>query len=397
MIKLKNCDKAIKRIVLALKKSEKMGIWGDYDADGVFGFTLAYEALKNAGFKVKNLKLILPVQREYGRSFNKFHLQLLKKQKVKLILAIDFGTTDFKQIAMAKKMGFEVVVLDHHRQRPGKLPALLINPWQKGDKSKYKNWSGAGVAYLFFENFYKALKINPAKLYESLDLLLIPAITDRIKIDKGNSSYLKKSLNKIKTSFRPGLKISLKNLGINNFSFKNFIRKRELLDDFYNSLKGNNDKNNIFNLLICKIHKKAAKISERIKKQFKHLKAQVNGIIKEGIAKFKFIPSIGRPRKKILFIFWGINKKIESIAPAKIAQGLNDYFKAPVYFYSEYKNMFKGSVRANYTDENVLEAMKSCGHLFIDFGGHPKAAGFYIKKKNIPLLREALEKYYESK
>lgn len=391
MVKLKNSYKATSRLALALKKSEKMAIWSDYDPDGVFGLVLAFEALINAGFKKKNVKLILPNQQKYGRSFNKFHLQLLKKQKIKLILGIDFGTTDFRQVSMAKKMGFEIILLDHHRQRPGELPALLINPWQKGDRSKYKNWSGAGVAYLFFENFYKILKINPAKLYKTLDLLLIPAITDHIKVDSGNLFYLRKSLNKIKTFSRPGLKTSLKNLRIDNISLKKLIKKRKLLDDFYGLLKDSNDRNNIFKLLTCNSREKAVKISKLLKKQLYYFNAQINKIIKKGITKFEF----SNRQKKLKFIFWGINKEMKSVGGAgKITQELNEYFKKPAYFYFRYKNMFKGSIRANRPNDNVLEAIKSCSNLFVDYGGHPKAAGFYIKKKNLSKLQKALEKYY---
>ena len=79
MIKFKNTDKAVKRLVLALKNDEKIGIWSDYDPDGVFALTLAYEALLNAGFKKKNLILSLPNQHKYRRSFNKFHLKIFKK------------------------------------------------------------------------------------------------------------------------------------------------------------------------------------------------------------------------------------------------------------------------------------------------------------------------------
>ena len=62
MIKLKNSDKAINRLTLALKNSEKIGIWSDYDPDGVFALVIAYEALKNAGFEKNHLELILPNQ-----------------------------------------------------------------------------------------------------------------------------------------------------------------------------------------------------------------------------------------------------------------------------------------------------------------------------------------------
>lgn len=392
MIKFKNTDKAIKRLVLALKNGEKIGIWSDYDPDGVFALTLAYEALLNAGFKNKNLKLVLPNQYKYDRSFNNFYLSILKRMGIKLIVGIDFGTTDFKQVEMAKKMGFEIILLDHHRQLPGKLPATLINPWQKGDHSKYKDWSGAGVAYLFFENFYKKLKIDIKKLKQSSDLILIPVITDYININSGNLHYLKDSLNEIKKNLRPGLKYSLKELGLNkNLTIENLVKNRLNITDFYGILKGNGNKNNVFKLLLTKNNNDAIRITKNISQQKIIFENFVDKVVKQGIKKFK-----SAVKNKNRFIFWGLDKDIKLVgAESKIALGLNDYFKIPVFFYKKSKDYFKGSVRANYSNKSVVEALRSCKPILINFGGHPRAAGFHIKKKNIKKLKAALEKFYE--
>lgn len=401
MITFKNTDKAVKRLVLALKNDEKIGIWSDYDPDGVFALTLAYEALLNAGFKKKNLMLSLPNQHKYRRSFNKFHLKLFKKSGVKLIIGIDFGTTDFKEVGWAKKMGFEVILLDHHRQRPGNLPALLINPYQKGDNSKIKNWSGAGVAYLFFENFYNFLKLNPKKLENSIDLLLIPAITDYIEINEGNLPYLKKSLEKIITGTRPGLNASLKEIGLNkNLSIENFQKNRATLCDFYGMLKGNGKQNNVFNMLLVKTENEAAKTSKEIKKNLQAFKKYIDSMVAQGIKKFSAEggSASGGKNKKLKFIFWGTNRDMGMVATgSKIADKLNEYFKIPIYFYDKENNIMKGSVRANYSDNaniNLVDSMKNSAQLFLSFGGHPRAVGFYIKKKNLLLFEKALNKYY---
>ncbi|MEK7463103.1 MAG: DHH family phosphoesterase [Patescibacteria group bacterium] len=397
MIKFKNTDKAVKRLILALKNSEKIGIWSDYDPDGVFALTLAYEALLNAGFKKKNLILSLPNQHKYRRSFNKFHLKIFKKAGIKLIVGIDFGTTDFEQIGWAKKMGFEVILLDHHRQRPGKLPALLINPYQKGDDSKIKNWSGAGVAYLFFENLYKKLEIDIKRLEQSLDLVLIPAITDYIEINRGNLPYLKKSLEKIKTENRPGLNASLKKIRLNkDAGIEDFEKKRAALCDFYGMLKANGKRNNVFNLLLSKNLVEAAKTSKEIKKNLAIFEKYIDSMVAQGIKKFRPANQV----KRLKFIFWGTDKDAGMVATgSKIADKLNEYFKIPIYFYNKENDIMKGSVRANYSNNaniNLVDSMKDCAQLFLSFGGHPKAVGFYIKKGNLPLFEKALNKYYEN-
>jgi len=397
MIKLKNSEKAIKRLVLALKNSEKIGVWSDYDPDGVFALVLAYESLLGANFKKENLKLILPDQYKYKRSFNKFHLSLLKRMGIKLIIGIDFGTTDFEQVGMAKKMGFEIILLDHHRQRPGKLPALLINPWQRGDKSKCKNWSGASVVYLFLEHLYKKLRINIKKLEEnSIDLILIPFITDYIDKDGGindvNLPYLQKSLEKIKKNPRLGIKKTLIRLNIyKNISIKVIVKNRRAIIDFFGTMKGNGTKNNVFKLLTVKTNKEIARIINKIIREKKIFTSIADKLTNQAITKFE------SNCNKNKFIFWGTNKEIKMPgAGANVTQKINDHFKLPTYFYNKEKNLIRGSARASYSkDVNVVESMKNCANSFINFGGHPKAAGFYIKKKNLPKLKQCLEKYYE--
>lgn len=394
MIKLKNSEKAIKRLILALKNGEKIGIWSDYDPDGVFALVLAYEGLISAGFDKKNMHLILPNQYKYERSFNKFHLTVLKKMGIKLIVGIDFGTTDFKQATMAKKMGFEIIFLDHHRQRPGKLPALLINPWQTGDQSKCKNWSGAGVVYLFLENLYKTLNLDLKTLEKSIDLILIPFVTDYIDrdggINNGNLPYLRKSLAHIKNQPRPGIEYPLKNLKIyNRISLNNLIKNRQRVVDFFGVLNGNGNQNNVFKMLISRDPKEAGRIARNIHKHQMAFTKFTDKTAKKIINQFK--------DQKNKYIFWGTKKPIKLAgARSKITSKINDYFKVPVYFYDPEKDIVKGSVRASYSKKvNVVDSMKGCADSFINFGGHPKAAGFDMKKKKIPTLKKCLDKYYE--
>jgi len=395
MIKFKNTDKAIKRLILALKNSEKIGIWSDYDPDGVFALAVTYEALLNAGFKNKNLKLILPNQDQFGRSLNIFHLSILKKMGIKLIVGADFGTTDFNIIRTAKKMGFEIILLDHHRQRPGKLLATLINPWQKGDNTNNRNWSGTGVAYLFFENLYNKLNIDIKKLENSIDLLLIPALTDYITIDKLNLPYLKNSLNKIKIGLRPGIWRGLKELKISlkNVTIEKIIKRRMDIITFFGSLRGNHENTNVFKLLISKDDMEVAKIIKDMKREKSKFENFVKKMVAIGIKKFR---SSDRA-KKGGFILWGVDKKLEMTSSgSKISHQLNDYFKVPCFFYNKERNYLKGSVRSNHSDQSIVNVLDTCKDTLINYGGHPRAAGFHLKKKDLPIFKKCLENYYSN-
>ena len=384
---MKNTTQAIKRLLEAKAKNEKIGIWGDYDPDGVCSTVLLYETLLKTGFSRKNLFIVLPHLLKFGRAFNPRHLQFLKDNNVSLIAGVDFGTSDFKGVNMAVKMGFDIILLDHHLQLPGKLSAILVNPKQKGDSYPYKNWSAVGVVYKFLESFYKYTKLNIKDLEQSLDLVAIGMMTDRIKIDRGNSPYLAKGLKLINQKKRLGVETLLKIAG---FKKVDLAIIRNELTDYFGAQKGNNDQNNVFRLLTAEHKDVAQLIARSIHKHVSVFRAVVQKSIKQGINIFS-----KKPNLKV--ILWERTPKMVG-AVSTIAEKLNEYFKMPVFIYEKVDGLYRGSIRANYLkspNTNVVEVLKSCSRLLISFGGHPAAAGFKLTKDNLDEFKKAIQKYYE--
>jgi single-stranded-DNA-specific exonuclease len=386
-IKFKNVDKAIKRLLKAKEQGEKIGIWGDYDPDGSCATVVMYQSLIHAGFKPENLIVILPNARQYYRSFHRTFLKFLKKKKSSLVVGIDFGTADFTQVKMAKDMGFEVIILDHHLPQPGKLPAILVNPNQFKDSYPHKNWSGVGVTYKFLEELYKKIGVSLKLLEQSTDLVAIGMIADRIPLDRANRPYILKGIRQINAKKRLGLKILLKEAGIKKAVIKNI---REVLVDYVGSLEGDNADNNIFRLFTTSDVITALQLVKKISVKVKKFHLVTKTAIKEGIKVFL-------RQKNLKVIFWEQNPKISG-AVAVIAGGLNDYFKIPVFVYEKEGAFCKGSARANHIkNADLVKAMETASRWLVSFGGHPKAAGFKLKAKNVAQFKKAMEQYYAKK
>lgn len=386
MENFKNTNKAIARILLAKKNKERIGIWGDYDPDGIPGAVIIREALLGAGFSAKNLTVILPRMKKYSRSFNPVHLKKLKKKKVSLILGVDFGTTDFAQVKMADDMGFEVILFDHHPQLPGHLPALLINHLQSGDEYPHKNWCGSGVAYKFFESYYLNQGLNLERLEKQLDLVALAMIADRIKLDEYNLRYIDRGVHLINEHTRPGLQALL------HLADSDKITRDEVMTVFINRFfpRLSNEKNEMYQLFMADTKKTAAKFAKILNDRQKEISAHVDQWVKTGVEQY-------RKEKGSVLVMQAEFPPIASGMTASVAEGLVEKIKIPLFVYKKQEDWFQGSSRAPFgSDFNLVKAMDSCKDLMVSYGGHPTAAGFRLKGGKEKEFKAAMEKYFNS-
>ena len=146
--------KAVTIINNAIKNNDKILIWGDFDADGVTSCAILYKTLRVLG---ANVEYFLPDRILHGHGINlKELLKLKAKDKIKLIITVDCGISNIKEIELIKTMGTKTIITDHHEQGEI-LPAAdcIINPNAdnsldenlKVDEIKKVSYlSGAGVS-----------------------------------------------------------------------------------------------------------------------------------------------------------------------------------------------------------------------------------------------------------
>jgi single-stranded-DNA-specific exonuclease len=122
-------EPAVERIVGAIKNREQIGIWGDYDVDGTTGASVLVSFLREIG--VAPLYHV-PHRIEEGYGLNFDGLMELKERGVGLVITVDCGISNANEVAAARKVGLDIVIVDHH-QPPEQLPAAaaVINPHRK--------------------------------------------------------------------------------------------------------------------------------------------------------------------------------------------------------------------------------------------------------------------------
>ena len=123
-------DRAIDRIGVALKEGETVGIFGDYDADGVTSSVVMREALEALGCRVA---VYIPKKDTEGHGLNERALDFFVEQGVRLMMTLDCGMMNHAEIDRANELGLEVIIVDHHHV-PETLPAAvaIINPKLRG-------------------------------------------------------------------------------------------------------------------------------------------------------------------------------------------------------------------------------------------------------------------------
>ena len=367
-ISKRELNKAIKRIKKAVDVKEQIIIYGDYDADGICGTAILWEAIDKMGGK--SLPYI-PKRLKEGYGVSVKGIKKIQKQTsdVKLIITVDNGITANKAIDYAQKKGIEVIITDHHLLAE-KLPkALAVVHTTK--------LSGSGVAW------FLAKRLG-GEWGGALELAAMGTIADVMSLTGANKSLVKYGLKRLSKTNRIGLLALFREAGLNRgqieawqvgFIITPWLNAAGRLADAMDSLR-----------LLCtrdqvRAKSLAKKLSEGNKKR-----QRLNGAA--------FIDAkacFSSPYQKLLFV--SSDSYHEGII-GLVAGNLTREFYRPAVVISIGKEFSKGSARS-IKGFNVVKAIRRCEKFLVDCGGHPMAAGFTVKTANLEKLKKCLIKIAE--
>src|SRR5438477_4786255 len=130
-------DKAVERLRRALAARERIVVYGDYDVDGIAGSAILVRTFRQLGFVVG---AYIPNRYEEGYGLNAAALRQLAADGTRVVVSVDCGITAVKEAALARELGVDLNVADHHHP-PARLPAAyaVVNPRRPGDPSVDKD------------------------------------------------------------------------------------------------------------------------------------------------------------------------------------------------------------------------------------------------------------------
>lgn len=210
---LPNMDAAIARLLLAHERNEPLVIFGDYDVDGVTSTTILLEVLRQLGWQAE---AYLPNRMDEGYGLSRDGVEnCLKKFPVKLLLAVDCGSTAVATIAWLKTQNVEVIVLDHHQiSDPAPAAVALVNPQLSTfnlQPSTFSELCSAGLAFKLAHALVKRGRETHLPgaaefdLRPLLDLVALGTIADLVPLIGENRILVTAGLEKLNTTKRAGI------------------------------------------------------------------------------------------------------------------------------------------------------------------------------------------------
>jgi len=206
-MEIKNLKRVSQRIKKAIRGKKNIILYGDADLDGTSALLILEEAIKNLGGKIT--AVYFPDREKEGYGINKKALEFLREKAPALLILVDCGISNFDEIKMAKKIGFEVIVIDHHKILD-KVPeaSIVVDPKQEGDNYPFKELCTAGIVY-YLSRLLLGKKLEGLLDNSFLELTALATLADMMPEKEDNKTLIEKGLEALPNTYRPGLRAFL--------------------------------------------------------------------------------------------------------------------------------------------------------------------------------------------
>jgi len=374
---IKNLKKATNRILKAIKSKEKIILYGDADLDGVTSVIILKETINGLGGFVSNI--YFPDREIEGYGITKIALARLKKFSPALLIAMDCGIGNFQEIKLANEMGFEVMLIEHHKVLDKLPPAkIIVNPKQKGDKYPFKEMANVGITFKLSEALLEE-KMSKSLRKSFLELVALATIADMMPQVDENRIFIEEGLKNLENSWRPGIKA---------FFASNFLKDynlREKVSQIISILNVRDVGNNLpvsFGLLTTSSFKEAKDLIPKLREKTKERRRKIRQLLEEAERR------VSGNLEPIIFE-GGSEWDFHIISP--IASILCKNYQKPTFVFKELEKESQGTVRVPLGIDSV-SLMKKCKQYLITYGGHAPASGFRIKNENLEKFKKCLIK-----
>jgi single-stranded-DNA-specific exonuclease len=376
---MKGMPEAVNRLCEAVFSNEKILVYGDYDVDGTTAVATVYSFLKKYTEKVS---FYVPDRYTEGYGVSEKGVRWAVDEKFDLMICLDCGIRAVKNIALAKDLGLDVIVCDHHL--PGEVlpPALaILDPKQKDCQYPFKELCGCGVGFKLLQGFCQQNTIDFKELYEFLDLVAVSIGSDIVPIVGENRILAFYGLQKINQQPSAGLK-ALKDIS----GFKNALSISDVV--FYlgpriNAAGRLSHAKESVNLLINENENELLELAKVLNDRNVERKDFDQSITAEALE----IIEKDFPNTKSSVLFkndW--HKGVVGIVASRC---IEQYYR-PTIILTESEGVATGSARS-VDGFDIHEAIGKCEHLLLQYGGHQHAAGLSLSLENVDAFRNAFE------
>ncbi|MCK9543959.1 MAG: single-stranded-DNA-specific exonuclease RecJ, partial [Novosphingobium sp.] len=380
---LKDADKAVERILKAIKTKEKILICGDYDVDGITSSAMMMICLKPLG---ANVNFFLPNRVKDGYGLSVKTVERAHKNNYKVLITVDNGTTAFQAAEVAKKLNIDLIITDHHKPHEHLPDAYaIINPHQNECSYPFKSFAGVGVTFKILSLLYKYLNLElPEKVYE---LLLLGTVADVVPLTGENRFWVRHGLKLINSNLSLPIRLLKENAKLS----KDTISSNDIgffLAPQINALGRLDDARQGVRFLLESDQQETREVAV-ILNQFNQARKEIERKTLEDVTTLVDNKKIDLDRERIIL---ACSKNWQPGVIGLVASRIVGLYNRPaLLFHLTSDNIAKGSCRS-ISEFNIFDALTKNKDLLISFGGHKAAAGLALESNNLSKLKDNLEK-----
>lgn len=368
---LKNIDLSTQRIKQAIKSKQKIGLFCDYDADGVCGGAIIYRTIKTLGGRIVEY---VP-QRAEGYGLSQKAVDFFVKNEINLLITVDCGVKNFKEIKTLKNFTIDTIVIDHHIIDEQKPDAIIIHPALTKNK-KNLELSGGGTAYMQS----RALLDENGQEKWLIDLAAISSVADVVPLNNDNRIIVKYGMGVLSKTRNQGLRQLIRVSGLEDKEL-NVYDLGFVLAPRLNAAGRIAHPVDSFNLLA-----KDDINSEQISIKLNSLNERRQKMLLEAIEEAdKKIIAEKKEKENLILIKGSWDEGIVGLIASKICE---KYYR-PVIVLSETEDLLKGSARS-INGVNVTSIISKAESILLSFGGHAQAAGLSLIPDNYETLSKLI-------
>ncbi len=375
-------DKAVARIRRALAEGEHVAVYGDYDVDGLTASALMTDWLQRQGLRCETY---VPERLTEGYGISEEALRYLQGLGVTLIVTVDCGVTAVEQVRLARSMGIDLVVTDHHECQ-GELPeaAAVVDPRRKDCPYPFKGLAGVGVAFKLLCALEGPEQVG-ALLERYAPLTAMGTIADIMPVTGENRVLIRLGVLGLRRQAIPGLDSLMKAINVDksrisgtDISFSlvpklnaagRMGRVRTAFDLLMEQDSAESDR---LALELCNMNTERRNVENRVFEEAREMLGEARNL-----------------EKPIVLASENWHHGVSGIVASRLA----DRYGVPAVVICLEGEEGRGSCRS-YGGFCIFDALEAASEELTTFGGHEMAAGLTLRRDRVDALREKLGEYY---
>ena len=378
-------EKAVSRILKALKNNENITIFGDYDADGITSTTILKRFFHDIN---KECNVYIPNRLNEGYGLNKNAIKKLSEDGTNLIITVDCGITAIEETKYAKELGIDIVITDHHE--PGEeIPdaEAVVDCKRKDNKYPFRELAGCGVAFKLTQALCKNLDLNENQALKYLDIACVGTISDVVPLVDENRVIVKLGMLLLKQTKNLGLKQI-----INNAHFKEFNSMSVAfgITPRINACGRLGHQDEALELFTTDNQEKATELAKKMDEYNIQRQLEEKRIYDEAITLLQEETQTNGITNCIVLGHENWNPGVIGIVSSRITE---KFYKPSILVCFD-KDIAKGSGRS-IEGFDLHKALMECDKYLTNYGGHSLAAGLSLNTKDFEKFKNMINEYAE--